>query len=80
MSETLIPQLYDHHIENVKTNLNGERVTFALDGWKNIQKQPLICATVTTENGESHIVSSIDTSGEPQISEYLSKIGKFSNY
>lgn len=77
LSEKMIPQIYEYHIQQVKTNLSRERVSFALDGWKNVKNEPLICAAVTTDSGESHIVACIDTSGEPQISEYLSRTGKY---
>lgn len=69
-----IPALYREQVKSVTDNLRGEPVTFSIDGWKNCKNEPLVCAVITTDRGETYLVSTIDTSGAPQTSQYLMQI------
>ena len=48
----------------------------ALDGWSNIHNEPIVCATITTAEGEVYITDTIDTSGNSHTAEYLAGITK----
>ena len=50
--------------------LSGKTVCAALDGWSNVTNDPIICVTITTA-GVTHLVDTIDTSGNEHNSEYL---------
>ena len=51
--------------------LSGLTVCMSLDGWCNVHKEPVICATVTTSNSDIYLVDTVDTSGHAHTSEYL---------
>jgi hypothetical protein len=46
------------------------------DGWSNVHNQPIVCITLTTDNGNVHLVETIDTSGEPHTAQYLAQVTK----
>lgn len=77
ISESLIPELYDQVRKKVENDLRNQPVTFALDGWQNIKKDPLVCATIHLDNGQSYLTSAIDTSGIQQTAEEMLSLGWF---
>ncbi|KAM4023539.1 uncharacterized protein ACNLHF_028214 [Anomaloglossus baeobatrachus] len=56
--------------------LKDEVVNMSLDGWSNIHNDPIICTCVTTEDGETYLTDTIDTSGNSHTAEYLLEIAK----
>ena len=46
----------------------------SIDGWSNIHNEPVICATLTTEDGRALLYETIDTSGKPHTSTYLTDL------
>lgn len=55
-------------------SLQNEIVTLGLDGWSNIHNEPIICVTLTTKNGNTFLVDTIDTSGTAHTGENLYSI------
>ena len=68
--------LYQTESKLCKDYLEGKIVTLDLDGWSNIHNEPVICASVVTEDKESYLVKTVDTSGHPHDTEYLTKLTK----
>ncbi|XP_073446747.1 uncharacterized protein [Dendrobates tinctorius] len=56
--------------------LKDKVVNMSLDGWSNIHNDPIICTCVTTEDGETYLTDTIDTSGNSHTAEYLLEIAK----
>lgn len=56
--------------------LEGQTVCMAIDGWSNIHNQPIVCAAITDENGGVFITDTVDTSGQPHTSDYLTSVAK----
>lgn len=77
IAENLIPELYEKTKKKVQEDLKGKPVTFALDGWQNVNNDPLICAAIQMDNGESYLTAVIDSSGEQQLSRNLLKLGEY---
>lgn len=75
LSSELIPEAHEHHVKKSKTSLAGFYVCLAIDGWKNIRNEPLICTMITCDNGDSYLVSTEDTTGLESTSENLLLIG-----
>lgn len=59
----LIPEVYEHHINESKKSLKNEPVCLAIDGWQNVRLEPIICTTITRDSGESYLVSTVDMTG-----------------
>ena len=51
-------------------------VSMSLDGWSNVHNDPIICATITTDDGPSFVAKTVDTSGKSHTSHYLYEITK----
>lgn len=47
-----------------------------IDGWSNIHNEPVLCASLTTEDGDSYLVKTIDTFGHPHDTNYLTEVAK----
>lgn len=77
LSSEMIPQVHDYYVKDNKKILNGVKVCLAVDGWKNIRNEPLICTTITCDNGDAFLVSTEDTSGMENTAENLLIIGTF---
>ena len=56
--------------------LRNSTVSMALDGWSNIHNEPIVCATITTAEGEVYITDTIDTSSNSHTTVYLAGITK----
>lgn len=46
----------------------------SIDGWSNVHNEQVICATLTTVEGQVFLYDSIDTSENPHTSEYLTDL------
>lgn len=74
VSNRLLTEIYNEEKSTCFKSLSGSSVCLSLDGWSNVHNEPIICATVTTENGKSYLVDTIDTSGKPHTSVYLTDL------
>ena len=70
----ILDEVYEEELQKCKDTLQGQIVSLDLDGWSNIHNQPVICASVLTENKESYLVKTVDTSGNSHTTEYLTKL------
>ncbi|KAB0803242.1 hypothetical protein PPYR_00212 [Photinus pyralis] len=60
--------------EKCKQDLQGQVVSMVLDGWSNIHNEPIVCCSVVTQNGESVLVETVDTSGNAHTADYLKEV------
>ena len=60
--------------EIAKKALKDELVTLSLDGWTNVNNEPIVCIACTTCKGDTFLISTVDTSGNSQTAEYLEKL------
>lgn len=74
MGSRLLNKIYDDEQKNCVNILNNQTVNFSIDGWSNIRNDPIICASVTKDDGKVILVDTIDTSGEPHDSNYLTEM------
>ena len=72
----MIEKVHDSLQVDCRTKLRNSTVSMALDGWSNIHNEPIVCATITTAEGEVYITDTIDTSGNSHTAEYLAGITK----
>ena len=63
ISDKIIDKVHDSLQDDCWTKLCNSTVSMALDGWSNIHNEPIVCATITTAEGEVYITDTIDTSG-----------------
>lgn len=74
LSSTLLEEIYTEERKKCFDKLLGSSVNMSIDGWSNVHNEPVICATVTTEDGSNFLYETIDTSGQPHTAEYLTDI------
>jgi transcription termination factor NusB len=74
LSSTLLSEIYEQEKTVCFGELSNTSVCMSLDGWSNIHNEPVICATITTENGSTFLFETIDTSGNAHTSEYLTDL------
>ncbi len=74
ISTTLLEQIYKEEKSKCFGSLSGQSVNMSIDGWSNVHNEPVVCATITTENGQYFIFETIDTSGNPHRGDYLTEI------
>ncbi|XP_053891051.1 dnaJ homolog subfamily C member 9 isoform X1 [Malaclemys terrapin pileata] len=70
----LLDKVYEREIEQCAKGLEGEIVNLSLDGWSNVHNDPVVCACVTTEEGNVFLTETIDTSGNAHTAEYLQEV------
>ena len=76
ISDTMIEQVHDSLQDDCWTKLRNSTVSMALDGWSNIHNEPIVCATITTAEGEVYITDTLDTSGHSHTAKYMAGITK----
>lgn len=74
ISTTLLDEIYEEEKAKCFSSLSGQSVNMSIDGWSNVHNEPVVCATITTEDGHAFLYETIDTTGNPHTSEYLTKI------
>ena len=70
----ILDAVYEEEIEAAKSKLSGQTVSLDLDGWSNIHNEPVICASIVTEDNDSYLVKTIDTSGHKHDTKYLTEL------
>jgi len=48
-------------MEDCKELLEGKTVSIALDGWSNVNHEPVVYVCVTTSDGETYLTDTVDT-------------------
>ena len=74
ISDDILDYVHDEEYNLSKSRLQGKTVSMDLDGWSNIHNEPVLCASITTENGDSYLVKTIDSSGHPHDTNYLTEV------
>lgn len=74
VSGRLLDQIYTEERSKCFKGLSRSNVCLSLDGWSNVHNEPIVCATVTAENGSSFLFDTVDTIGHPHTSYYLTEI------
>ena len=74
ISTSLLDEIYEEEKVKCFSSLSGQCVNMSIDGWSNVHNEPVICATITTEDGRALLYETIDTSGKPHTSQYLTEI------
>lgn len=46
----------------------------SLDGWSNVHNEPILCVTISTPDGHSYLLDTIDTTGHSHAAEYLLEV------
>ena len=74
LSDDLLPEIYEEEFDKLSRDLKGKVVCLGTDGWSNVHNQPIVCTTVTTDDGAVHLIDTVDTSGNPHTAEYLTDV------
>ena len=74
LSGNLLNKVHQLEMENCYDDLKNQTVCMSLDGWSNVNNQPIVCICVTTIMGNVHLVDIIDTSGTPHTGENLTDL------
>jgi hypothetical protein len=69
----LLDTVYQQQLDKVKSTTAGSIATLAIDGWSSITNDPVIGVSFTCK-GKSYMIDTIDTSGEPHTTEYLTDL------
>lgn len=76
IGDRILQAVFEEESAKSKRQLIGENVSMSFDGWSNVRQEPIIGACVTKDNGNVHLVDTIDVSGEPETSENLLRIAQ----
>ena len=74
IADKFLPVVFQKEMDQCKEVLKDETVSMALDGWSNVHNEPIVCVTVTTEEGKIYLTDTVDTSGKPHTAEYLEEL------
>nr|XP_048724016.1 uncharacterized protein LOC125644307 [Caretta caretta] len=70
----LLDKVYEREIQQCAKGLQGKIVNLSLDGWSNIHNDSVVCACVTTEEGNVLLTETSDTSGNAHTAEYFQEV------
>ncbi|XP_050805718.1 uncharacterized protein LOC127049204 [Gopherus flavomarginatus] len=70
----LLNKVYERETEQYAKGLEDKIVNLSLDGWSNVHSDAVVCACVTTEEGNVFLTETIDTSGNAHTAEYLQEV------
>lgn len=74
IADKFLPVVFQKEMDQCKEVLMDATVSMALDGWSNVHNEPIVCVTVTTEEGKIYLTDTVDTSGKPHTAEYLEEL------
>lgn len=74
LSNHILDSVYENELSKCEDELKGETVSVSLDGWTNVNSDPVICACITKENGDVILAETIDTTGHSHDTKYLKEI------
>lgn len=52
------------------------RISTSLYDWSNVHNEPIVCCSITTDDGDSILVHTVDTSGNSHSVKYLTTVAK----
>lgn len=74
ISGYLLNDVYESELKKCAKLLKNKIVTLSIDGWSNVHKDPIVCSSITTKEGQVYLIETFDTSGISHTSEYLQDI------
>lgn len=78
IANELLDETFQEIQKESATLLNNEIVCLSIDGWANIKRDPIICSTITNDDGRVFLVDTVNTEDQPHTSSNLLKITKMS--
>ena len=75
LSGKILTNVYNELTQQAKNVLSGSKVTLCLDGWSNINNDPIIASSIQYRD-KVYLVNSIDTTGHPHTGENLAEIAE----
>ena len=76
VSDKLLNEVHEKEMNICSETLRGKTVCMSLDGWSNVHNDPIVCVSITTPEGETYLADTVDTSGHPHTSDYLTEVAK----
>ena len=73
---TLLNEVHGEAYTICKEKVNGKPVSMEVDGWSNITNEPVVCAYITTYDGDTFLTSTIDTQDERHTGDNLEVIAE----
>ena len=67
----LLDKVHDDCKSIAADKLCGKYVTLMLDGWSNVNHEPIVCVSACTTEGEVFLLETIDTEANAHTAEYL---------
>ena len=64
-------EIYQEGQVTAKLALENEFVTLSLDGWSNINNEPVVCVAATTSKGDTYLLSTEDTTSNKHTADHL---------
>ncbi len=61
VGSTLLDQVHAEAYAICKEKVKGKPVFMEIDGWSNVLNEPVVCSSITTNDGETFLTSTIDT-------------------
>ena len=71
-----LDQVHESLESECREQLQDKPVCMSLDGWSNIHNEPIVCASVTDQEGHTFVTETVDTSGHSHCSEYLQEVAE----
>ena len=65
--------MYKDELRTAKSALSNQLATLCIDGWSGITNCPVVGITITS-NSVTHLVDTVDTTGHPHDSEYMTSL------
>lgn len=56
----LMNEIYDEEQAKCLSSLSEQYVNMSIDGWSNVRNEPMIYATITTEDGRTFLYETIE--------------------
>ncbi|CAK9299166.1 unnamed protein product [Gordionus sp. m RMFG-2023] len=76
IAEELLNKIYDEEKVSYFNNLTGKTGCLAINGWSTAHQEPIIYATITSDEGDVYLLKTIDTTDHPLTEEYLIEISQ----
>lgn len=74
----LLDHIFNEEQNNCKEDLENKTVCLSIDGWSNIRNDPIVCSCVTTNDGKTILVDTIDTTDNHHTADYLETVANSS--
>lgn len=74
----LLDEIFKEEQNKCKSDLENKTVCLSIDGWSNIRNDPIVCSCVTTNDGKTILVDTIDTTDNHHTADYLETVANSS--